>query len=176
MSSAVTAHLLQLGRAAATPGPPAPAEAATSPPPLSHGPQQDPPVTQTRTTRQPLDPIARWVTACATSRVATQLSDGARGTKTQRLPLSDGCNDDRMIHVDWIGPLRHLQQFTGPPSARQKELANSLDLQDRRNAVGRRRCADRESCLIGRLGYNSEARYGTPERPVATTGTFRCSG
>jgi len=34
-----------------------------------------------------------------------------------------------MVHVDWIGPLRHLQQFTGPPSARQKELANSLDLQ-----------------------------------------------
>ena len=86
-------------------------------------------MTQTRTTRQPLDPVARWVTACATSRVATQLSDGARGTKTQRLPLSDGCNDDRMVHVDWIGPLRHLQQFTGPPSARQKELANSLDLQ-----------------------------------------------
>jgi len=40
-----------------------------------------------------------------------------------------GCNDDRMVDVDWIGPLRHLQQFTGPPSARQKELANSLDLQ-----------------------------------------------
>jgi hypothetical protein len=33
-----------------------------------------------------------------------------------------------MVHVDWIGPLRHLQQFIGPPSAAQKALAIILDL------------------------------------------------
>jgi hypothetical protein len=53
----------------------------------------------------------------------------AGGTETQRLPLSDAAGTmTAMVHVDWIGPLRHLHQFTGPPSARQKELANSLGL------------------------------------------------